>query len=133
VSVVVGRRTVDRTNLHRLWKAVLIGIALIVVIACYFVPVVAVALGVLVLLLLCGRLVYPRRERYIPNLYAPCGAAATTSSRSSTTTPPTDPTEAINGRLEALRRNALGFRNLTHDRLRSLLHSGALHTLVNAP
>jgi transposase len=42
------------------------------------------------------------------------------------------PTEAINGRLEALRRNALGFRNLTHYRLRSLLHSGALHQLVNA-
>jgi transposase len=36
------------------------------------------------------------------------------------------PTEAINGRLEALRRNALGFRNLTHYRWRSLLHSGAL-------
>ena len=29
------------------------------------------------------------------------------------------PTEAINGRLESLRRNALGFRNLTHYRLRS--------------
>ncbi|BBY06919.1 ISL3 family transposase [Mycobacterium noviomagense] len=42
------------------------------------------------------------------------------------------PTEAINGRLEALRRNALGFRNLVHYRWRSLLHSGALHTLVNA-
>jgi transposase len=42
------------------------------------------------------------------------------------------PTEAINGRLEALRRNALGFRNPTHYRWRSLLHSGALHTLVNA-
>jgi transposase len=42
------------------------------------------------------------------------------------------PTEAINGRLEALRRNALGFRNLTHYRWRSLLHSGALHQLVNA-
>jgi transposase len=42
------------------------------------------------------------------------------------------PTEAINGRLEALRRNALGFRNLTHYRIRSLLHSGALHQLVNA-
>jgi transposase len=42
------------------------------------------------------------------------------------------PTEAINGRLEALRRNALGFRNLTHYRIRSLLHSGALHALVNA-
>jgi Transposase len=33
------------------------------------------------------------------------------------------PTEAINGRLEALRRNALGFRNLTNYRWRSLLHS----------
>ena len=42
------------------------------------------------------------------------------------------PTEAINGRLEALRRNALGFCNLTHYRWRSLLHSGALHSLVNA-
>jgi transposase len=42
------------------------------------------------------------------------------------------PTEAINGRLDALRRNALGFRNLTHYRIRSLLHSGALHSLVNA-
>jgi hypothetical protein len=31
------------------------------------------------------------------------------------------PTEAINGRLEALRRNALGFRNLTQYRWRSLL------------
>jgi len=29
------------------------------------------------------------------------------------------PTEAINGHLEALRRNALGFRNLTHYRWRS--------------
>jgi transposase len=35
-------------------------------------------------------------------------------------------TEAINGRLEALRRNALGFRNLINYRIRSLLHCGAL-------
>jgi transposase len=41
-------------------------------------------------------------------------------------------TEAVNGRLEALRRNALGFRNLTNYRWRSVLHSGALHQLVNA-
>lgn len=41
------------------------------------------------------------------------------------------PTEAINGRLEALRRNAHGFRNLAHPRLRSLLHSGAFHSLAN--
>lgn len=36
------------------------------------------------------------------------------------------PTEAINGPLEALRRNALGFRNLINYRIRSLLHCGAL-------
>jgi transposase len=36
------------------------------------------------------------------------------------------PTEAINGRLEALRRNALGFRNLINYRTRSLLHCGSL-------
>lgn len=42
------------------------------------------------------------------------------------------PTEAINGRLEALRRNALGFRNLTHYRLRSLLHCGNLTQRIDA-
>ena len=42
------------------------------------------------------------------------------------------PTEAINGRLEALRRNALGFRNLTHYRIRSLLHCGNLAQQINA-
>ena len=42
------------------------------------------------------------------------------------------PTEAINGRLEALRRNALGFRNLTHYRLRSLLHCGNLAQQIDA-
>jgi Transposase len=42
------------------------------------------------------------------------------------------PTEAINGRLEALRRNALGFRNLTLYRLRSLLHCGKLTEQINA-
>jgi hypothetical protein len=40
------------------------------------------------------------------------------------------PTEAINRRLQALRRNALGFRNVTHYRWRSPLHSGALHQLL---
>jgi hypothetical protein len=42
------------------------------------------------------------------------------------------PTEAINGRLEALRRNALGFRNLTHYRIRSLLHCGNLARQIDA-
>ena len=40
------------------------------------------------------------------------------------------PTEAINGRLEALRRNALGFRNLINYRIRSLLHCGFSCTLI---
>ncbi len=42
------------------------------------------------------------------------------------------PTEAINGRLEALRRNALGFSNLTHYRIRSLVHCGNLAQRINA-
>ena len=42
------------------------------------------------------------------------------------------PTEAINGRLEALRRNASGFRNLTHYRIRSLLHCGNLVQQIDA-
>ena len=68
--VVVDTRTVDRTNLHRLWKAILIGIAVAVAVASYFVPVLLVAIGLLLLLLLCARLVYQGRDRYIPNLYA---------------------------------------------------------------
>lgn len=42
------------------------------------------------------------------------------------------PTEAINGRLKALRRNALGFRNPTNYRTRSLLHSGNLAHRIDA-
>ncbi len=61
---------VDKTTLHRTWKAILIGIAIVVAGACYLVPVLLAALGVLVLLLLCARLVYRGRDRYIPNLYA---------------------------------------------------------------
>ena len=37
-------------------------------------------------------------------------------------------TAAINGRLEALRRNALGFRNLVNYRIRSLLHCEFCHS-----
>jgi hypothetical protein len=64
------RRTVDRTNLHRVWKAVLVVIALAVATACYFVPVLLLAIGLLLLFLVCARLVYRNRDRYIPNLYA---------------------------------------------------------------
>ncbi|MFI2220649.1 transposase [Rhodococcus sp. NPDC019627] len=42
------------------------------------------------------------------------------------------PTEAINGRREALGRHALGFRNLPHYRIRSLLHCGNLTHAINA-
>lgn len=42
------------------------------------------------------------------------------------------PVEAINGRLEHLRGIALGFRNLSHYILRSLIHSGGLHNRINA-
>lgn len=63
-------RTVDRTSVHRLWKAVLIGITLIVATACYFWPVLLIAIGILLLLLVCARLAYRDRDRYIPNLYA---------------------------------------------------------------
>src|ERR1700722_831667 len=69
-SPTVDSPTVDRTNLHLIWKAILIGIVLAVATACYFVPVLIVALGVLLLFFLCARLVYQGRGRYIPNLYA---------------------------------------------------------------
>lgn len=42
------------------------------------------------------------------------------------------PVEAINGRLEHLRGIALGFRNLDHYILRSLIHSGGLQNRINA-
>ncbi|MGO3876949.1 MAG: ISL3 family transposase [Corynebacterium sp.] len=42
------------------------------------------------------------------------------------------PVEAINGRLEHLRGIALGFRNLNHYTLRSLIHSGQLTHKINA-
>ena len=42
------------------------------------------------------------------------------------------PVEAINGRLEHLRGIALGFRNLKHYILRSLIHSGQLQNRINA-
>lgn len=42
------------------------------------------------------------------------------------------PVEAINGRLEHLRGIALGFRNLSHYILWSLIHSGGLQGKINA-
>src|ERR1700722_18679167 len=68
-SPTVDRRAVDRTNLHRIWKAILIGVALAVATACYFAPVLLVAIGALLVLLGCARRVYAGRGRYIPNLF----------------------------------------------------------------
>ena len=42
------------------------------------------------------------------------------------------PTEAINGRLEHLRGIALGFRNLTNYRIRSLLEAGGFRPLTHS-
>lgn len=42
------------------------------------------------------------------------------------------PVEAINGRLEHLHGIALGFRNLDHYILRSLIHSSQLQDRINA-
>jgi hypothetical protein len=68
--VITDTRTVDRTSLHRIWKAILVGIALVVSAACYFAPVLLVGIGLLLLLLLCARFAYRGRDRYIPNLYS---------------------------------------------------------------
>jgi hypothetical protein len=67
---VVGNRAVERTTLHRVWKAILVVIALVVVAACYFVPPLLAVVGVFLLAVLCARVVYRERDRYIPNLYA---------------------------------------------------------------
>ncbi len=71
-SGTVGRtnQSVDRTNIHRIWRAVLTVIALGIAAACYFAPVLLIVIGVLVIGLLCARMVYRGRDRYIPNLYA---------------------------------------------------------------
>lgn len=63
-------QTVDRTTLHRLWKAILVGIAVAAAAAFYYLPVLLVVAGILLVLLLCGRMIYRGRDRYIPNLYA---------------------------------------------------------------
>ncbi|MBU9763067.1 class I SAM-dependent methyltransferase [Mycobacterium sp. TNTM28] len=68
--VVIDSRPVDRTNLHRLWRAMLIGIAIAAAVACYFVPVLLIGLGVLAVLLAGARLLCAGRDRFIPNLYA---------------------------------------------------------------
>ncbi|PRC61262.1 methyltransferase, partial [Mycobacterium sp. ITM-2017-0098] len=60
----------DRTTLHRVWRVILALLASAVAVACFFAPVLLVVIGVLLLLLVCARFVYRRRDRYIPNLYS---------------------------------------------------------------
>jgi hypothetical protein len=57
-------------TIHRIWKAVIAGIALIVAAACYLAPVFFVAIGLLLALTICARIACRDRDRYIPNLYA---------------------------------------------------------------
>jgi len=61
----------------------------------------------------------PAGSRSLPRWGAPGTDVVTTYWPSSLPAPRTAPTEAINGRLEALRRSALGFRNLINYRLRA--------------
>ncbi|KUH94606.1 class I SAM-dependent methyltransferase [Mycobacterium sp. IS-1556] len=64
------KRPVDRTNLHRTWRVILVGIGLLVAVACYFFfPIFLIAIGCLLVVLLCARLAYRDRDRFIPNLY----------------------------------------------------------------
>lgn len=63
-------RPADRTTVHRLWKAVVLCVVLIVAIACFQQPFLLLALGLLLLLFLIARMVYPGKDRHIPHLYA---------------------------------------------------------------
>lgn len=65
-----GGRAVERTTLHRVWKAILAVIVLGFVVACYFKPIVLAVFAAALALLLCARLLYRGRDRYIPNLYS---------------------------------------------------------------
>lgn len=64
------RLTADRTTIHRIWKAFLVGIAIAVAIACYFVPILLVVIGAAISSVLIGRLVYRARGRYVPTQYS---------------------------------------------------------------
>ena len=66
----IDRQTVDRTTVHRIWRAALIVVAFAIATACYFAPVLLIVIGVSLLALFCARLAYRDRGRYIPHLYA---------------------------------------------------------------
>ena len=66
----VDRRAVERSTVHRIWRALLAIAAVGIAVACYFWPVVGIVIGVLLLLLVIARLVYRGRNRFVPHLYA---------------------------------------------------------------
>ncbi|MCV7103865.1 class I SAM-dependent methyltransferase [Mycobacterium palustre] len=68
--VIIGTRPVDKTSLHRIWKAILVGTALVVAAVCFLAPIVFVVIGLFFGLLLCARVAYRDRDRFIPNLYS---------------------------------------------------------------
>ena len=57
-------------TLHRVGKAISVVLALFVAAACFVRPVLLAGIGLLVVVIVVGRLVYPWRDRFIPNLYA---------------------------------------------------------------
>lgn len=70
--VMTDGRSVERMCLHYVWRSILVVIALIVAAACYiwFSPILLVAIGGIVAVMVFARLVYRGGDRYIPNLYA---------------------------------------------------------------
>ncbi|MCV7223758.1 class I SAM-dependent methyltransferase [Mycolicibacterium elephantis] len=64
------RLITDRTTIHRIWKAVLAGIAIALAVACYFLPILLAVIGILILSVLIGRLLYRARGRYVPTQYS---------------------------------------------------------------
>lgn len=67
---VTDRQAVDQTSLHRVWKAILIGYAIIAIAACLLVPILSTAVGLFLLLILCGRAFYTGRNLYIHNFHS---------------------------------------------------------------
>ena len=66
----VERRAVERSTVHRIWRALLVVAVLAIAVACYVWPVVAIVIGVLLVVFLIARILYRGHDRYVPHLYA---------------------------------------------------------------
>lgn len=66
----VERPAVERSTVHRIWRALLVVAVLAIAVACYVWPVVAIVIGVLLVVFLIARLLYRGHDRYVPHLYA---------------------------------------------------------------